>query len=393
VPPCGAEWGGPMHTYTLAHGPGLIGLVPHLIGYLPQDSLVLVTAQSTASGSGALGASLRMDFDHERAARLDEAALETMLRPLDLADGADTVFPVLFSAPVAVHHTGLDALTADTAAARALLDGLSFVCDGLAARGFDVVQPLWAGEEMCGRVGEHGGTPLARARETPAVVGMIAEGSRAAESFEDCVRAPEALPAHAAEIEQLREGTDDEEAARALLRTARTLTERAQRRAEAHERPAPFGPPEPAAVLALDRFLPRLPDRDWVQMLLSGDHPGFSAAALAEAEEDGFLAHARRAGALPGAAQELVGFCPRPPRLWALAEAVDWLRGCLPYIGAEARPGLYALLAWFEWSRVRMRFAEHYALAALEADGDHRLAQLVLRAVRAGLPPVWAQRE
>ncbi|WP_035280695.1 DUF4192 family protein [Brevibacterium album] len=400
-----------MDAYTLTHGPALIGLVPHLVGYRPEDSLVLVTAHSTGPGGGQVGASLRIDFGRAQAEGLDGPLLESLLAPLSHTEGADIVFPVLFSEALASHHTRLDEAEAcgagpdstgpggpddqdeDASTARILLDGLEAVCAALDDRGLTVLAPLWAGRSECGRIGEPGSTPVAAAETAPAVIGMIAEGSHAADSFEDLVRPPRPCAEHAAEVERMRAGGEvsDEAAADALLRAAQALEERVRRREGGERAPDPLPLPEPEAVLALDRFAARPADRDFVQMLLSGDHPAFTADGLADMPERSFLAYARRMVFAPGATQALVGFSPRPPRLQALAEAVDWLRACMPYASAEALPGVHAVLAWFEWSRMRMRFAEHYARTALRGPEDCRLARLVLRAVQAGVPPEWAR--
>ena len=59
-----------MNAYTVTQPSDLIGLVPHILGYTPTDSLVLVTG--TRHGDrGEVGLTVRFDFVFSEAAHLD----------------------------------------------------------------------------------------------------------------------------------------------------------------------------------------------------------------------------------------------------------------------------------------------------------------------------------
>src|SRR5699024_2709923 len=53
------------------------------------------------------------------------------------------------------------------------------------------------------------------------------------------------------------------------------------------------------------------------------------------------------------------------------------------------RATAYAVIAWYEWALGGSTMAENYALAAIELEPEHRLAQLITHAVVNGLLPRW----
>lgn len=388
-------WTADMNTERVTHGPDLVGIVPQLLGYPPEDSLVLVTATRTGKGVGQIGPSLRADLTVEAAGRLDAPAVRRFTAPLLAVPEADTIFPVLYSDVLADFHLGWDDRDpmpdAELAAAEVLLTGLDTVTEALRDLGFVVFPALWSGSGGCGQVGTPESFLLTTARTT-ASSGLESAGSSVAESFAACVRLPEPDAATAAAVDALRRETfADAELVDGLLAESLLLDARARARAMGEVPEVPLVV-DPRAVLAIERLCRGVEDRDIVQMLLAGDHPDFLPERLRTFDPGAFLPYARRRVDGGAAAEHIVGLSPHPPRHDALAESVEWLRHCLPLVVDSVRPDVQALIAWFEWARGRMSFAEHYVECALTEAPEHRLASMLRRAVDEGTPPRWMHR-
>lgn len=385
-----------MNTERVTHGPDLVGIVPQLLGYPPEDSLVLVTATRTGEGSGQIGPSLRVDLTVEDAARLDARAVRRFTAPLLAVPEADTIFPVLYSHVLADFHLRWDdhepMPDAELAAVELLLTGLDTVNDVLCELGFVVFPALWSGSGGCGEVGMTESSSLDSARPAAASTGLGAASYLVAESFAAYVRVPEPDAATAAAVDALRrERFADAELVDGLVSETLLLDARARARAGGEVLEVPLVV-DPRAVLAVERLCRRVSDRDIIQMLLAGDHPDFLPESLRRFAPGAFLPYARRCVDGGGAAEHIVGLAPDPPRHDALAESVGWLRHCLPLVIDGVRPDVLALIAWFEWARGRMSFAEHYVECALSDDPDHRLASMLRRAIDDGIPPRWLHR-
>ena len=144
-----------MNTQRVTHGPDLVGIVPQLLGYPPEDSLVLVTATRIGPKIGHIGPSLRVNLAVEDAAVLDVPDVLRFTEPLLAVPDADTIFPVLYSDVLADFHMGWDDREpmpdAELAAVTVLLTGLDLVTDVLRDMGFSVFPALWSGRGGCGR--------------------------------------------------------------------------------------------------------------------------------------------------------------------------------------------------------------------------------------------------
>lgn len=377
-----------MEAHRITHGPQLISTIPTTLGYVPQDSLVLATAEMSATGrrEAILGPCLRVDFRPEDVTWDGRRLVRTVAGQLVRVDGIDTIFPVVFSDALARFHLAWEEPRPSDGGELVhiadVTDLLAHLTDCLTGLGFRVFPTLWSG---CGASGALR-CPDATLREpAPAPVALHAS---VAESFDACVRDPEADPVVRASVDALRrEDFDLSECADALLAEALLLDARTRTREEG---PPPEAPvmPDPLAVLALERLCRRGRDRDIVQMLLAGDHPDFDPDVLRGLDAGEFLGYARACVGV-GAAAQIVGLSPRPPRHAALTEAVEWLRMCAVHVSADALAEVLALIAWFEWARGRMSFASHYADRAVAEQEDHRMASMIRRAVENGVPPRW----
>ncbi|GAA4508086.1 DUF4192 family protein [Brevibacterium yomogidense] len=381
-----------MNTDRITHGPDLVSLVPHLLGYTPADSLVLVSATTKREGVGLLGPSLRIDFAVGDMDALDEASASRSTAPLRAAPDADTVFPIVFSHVLADFHLDWD--ERDPASfdglfgVEALVDGVLLVEAALHRRGFHVFPALWSGRGSCGMLL----APESTTREAPpsaAVEGLALMSLPVADSFASSVGPREPDPGTAAALAALRrEHFRTDELVDGLVAEALLLESRSSLREQGS---APVAPVivDPMAVLALERLCERPGDRDIVQMLLAGNHPDFPPERLRAFGPGRFLDYARSCVEGGGAALHIVGLSHTPPRQEALAESIDWLRTCAALVNDDATADVHALIAWFEWARGRMSFADHYVTCALSEQTGHRLALLIRKAVDAGMPPRW----
>lgn len=80
---------------------------------------------------------------------------------------------------------------------------------------------------------------------------------------------------------------------------------------------------------------------------------------------------------------------PDPARLEAALEVVRQVAALAP---RRSRPGPLALCAWLSWALGRSTHADRYAHDALEIDPDHGLAEIMLSFVQVGHLPDWAFR-
>lgn len=385
-----------MNAERITHGPDLVTIVPHLLGYTPADSLVLVTAVTKQEGVGMLGPSIRINFAVGDMDVLDEASVSRSTKPLRAVTDADTVFPVVFSDVLADFH--LDWNERDPAAphelvdVEALVNGIILVEDQLHRSGFRVLPALWSGRGSCGMLL----APEATTHEpslSPAAESLALMGAPVADSFASSVdpRVPEAGTV-AAIAALRRERFSEDELVDGLVAEVLLLESRSSMREQGAVPEAPVVV-DSMAVLALELLCERAGDRDIVQMLLSGDHPCFTPERLRAFEPGRFLSYARNCAAGRDSALHIVGLSRTPPRQEALAESVDWLRTCAVLVSDHAKADVHALIAWFEWARGRMSFADHYAMCALTEREGHRLATLILKAVDEGMPPRWMQSD
>src|SRR5699024_10600851 len=100
------DWTAVMEAHRITHGPQLISTIPTTLGYVPQDSLVLATAEMSATGrmEAILGPCLRADFRPEDVTWDGRRLVRTVAGQLVRVDGIDTIFPVVFSDALARFH-------------------------------------------------------------------------------------------------------------------------------------------------------------------------------------------------------------------------------------------------------------------------------------------------
>ncbi|MBZ4487435.1 DUF4192 domain-containing protein [Microbacterium sp. cx-55] len=92
-----------------------------------------------------------------------------------------------------------------------------------------------------------------------------------------------------------------------------------------------------------------------------------------------------------GPAERMMGEGERPDAD-RLADALAVARWAAAVAPRDVRPGALSVCGWLSWALGRSSHAEHYALAACEIDPEHGLSRIVLSMVQAGHLPDWAFR-
>lgn len=379
-----------MNAYTVTQPSDLIGLVPHILGYTPTDSLVLVTG--TRHGDrGEVGLTVRFDFGFSEAAHLDADDLTAIVATLEHAEDAVGVFPILFSAELPNALGLLDEPASELLADHFRLP-VFLICAALAEAGYEVADPLWAGEGYCGSL-EDPDVLFSRAETTDSEVAvrLIADGRSHAADFAAATAHPVPPAALVEDAERARRSAvpagERYDAALADLERLRRIADDPDTTVD--DVPAAL---TGAGVAGVELMAGELWSRDCLEMILGFDHPDLGPDRLAALSPGGFAEYARPIGRSAAAAEKMIGLSPDRPDFARTAYSIAYLSCLVPVVTERRRPAVLAMLAWMEWCRARNSFADHYAQQALAGDPDYSLAALVRAAIARGLPPRWMVR-
>jgi hypothetical protein len=364
-----------------------LALVPHLVGFRPSRSLVLIPFE----GNRTLGA-LRLDLppsDQPDAERSATAA--TAIGMVCKVSHADAVAVIAYvDGPLAADAARPGEAIVAELLSRARMCGLRIsdaLCDGSDgwASYLDAgdVQPLAA------IPGDHAAlaeVPLAAGDQLSGAElprADLAARERLARALGEIDRAMQALFARDGGRSSASGGRDDARvdpgalAAVCRMDDVPLLFEEALAADPAHLDPYDAG----ALVWCLDR--PGL--RDVALMQWSADLSRGDAAFEAQMRwSDGEDYPEDLAAPMWGD-----GPSPDPGRLGRALELVRWLAAITPRV---SRPGVLAAAGWLAWATGRASHAAHYCQSAREIDPDHGLAGLVLRMADAGHLPEWVYR-
>lgn len=397
----------------------IIGIVPHTLGYTPRNSLVALIVGTDDSGAQSSSTTLRIDFSRETAARIIAEGGDWYVDLVLRAGTVSGVFLILYDEdyehidPFADEATGPfgtepaergagpderqtqaagggDAEYANVhrGLVHAAIDELA---TSFATVGVDTLSAWWVSRERFGRIDEDGylSTPLIAATASACATELVASGSNPAEAPEDLVIGPMTAEAFA----HSRGGHTDEwmatEEAFAILAEIYPHLEAMRGDDESINEARINALLDLPTVMAVDALLAKKWSRDALEMILSFDHPDFPPARLARLDGDALCALSHRIGRSAEAAQHLVGLSPRPPRPRDIQIAIAFFKEYLPLGHPQVRATAYAVIAWYEWALGGSTMAENYALAAIELEPEHRLAQLITHAVVNGLLPRW----
>lgn len=381
-------------TVTVGDPAGFLSLVPHLMGFAPSRSLVVVPF----TGGRSLGV-MRVDLpggEHDAVDRVSATVVGMVCR----VAGADGLVPIVYTderfadAAGMPHRELLDAVArrAD-ACGLALPDALVVAADGW---GSTTLEPLPPEGLPLERIDVDAAAPRdAPALRADGVSGAdlpevsSAERARIAQALTGLHRALRILCGGPAAGDDSPAETDDPDdvawarvdpqslMAACALDDVPTLYEDAL-----DWDPAALGA-VPAATLLWCLARPSLRDVALVQWCsdIEGGDEALEAQRRWESGEE----------YPPHLAMHLwgEGAQPQPRRLVRALEVVRRLAACAPQ---DAQAGALAVCAWLAWALGRSTHAEVHARHALDLDPEHGLAEIVLSFVAAGHLPDWAFR-
>ena len=355
-----------------------LAMVPHLLGFVPSRSVVLIPFSEGRSAGG-----MRFDLPPDDA---DPAAFaSTALGLACRVSLVDAVVAIVYCDDAIADDVPRRALATaiERAAHRSGLDVLDLLCVGSVS---------WV--RYLGDAHPPGGHPLA------ALPAMPQAAAATGEPHPDHLSGAQLPIADLAERERV--GRALEQLERALEIVAGTPT---------HDGGDRIDPRAFAAVCALDD-LPVFfelavrsdPDRAdafglaalvWclarpalrdvgVTAWIDGVDAGDDALDAQLRWEDGEAYPAELAERMMGEGQR-----PDADRLVAALEVSRRAASVAP---RAERPGALSVCAWLSWALGRSSHAEHYALTACEIDPEHGLSRIVLSMVQAGHLPDWAFR-
>lgn len=360
-----------MTTITAARNrTEFLTVVPHLLGMVPRESLVLVPFRRGRSRGA-----LRLDLPPDDS-RLDEIAA-TMIGLVCRVPEAD-------SCAIVVYAPG-------PAPQAQLITRLEHRAD---ACGIRIADALWVDGDRWGAYEVPDAAPDAPTSGTlPSLVGVAALDQFSGTALPSI--APERAAAVAAALDSLgKTVTHLSSANTGPAPSASRLDPRALDALDALEDLPAFAEQllqTDAATLGdleiatLGWVLARPALRDialigWIDGIEAGD-----AAAAAQ------LAWERGAEYPPAIAMRLWGDGPTPDPE-RLARALELVRTVAASVPASQRPGALSVCAWVSWALGRSTHAHTYATEALRLDPEHGLSEIVVSLVQAVHLPDWAFR-
>lgn len=372
-----------MHTTIAATDAAhFLSLVPHLLGFTPSRSLVVVPF----AGSRSLGA-VRADLPPTENV---EAAASGLVGMVCRIPHADAMIAVVYTdESVSGGLPGAPVLAAVGRAADAcglrLGDALTVAVDGWGSH-LDVRTPI-EGRPLSDIPGSTPGAddrmPLPAAARGDQAAGATLPQHRAAERR----IVGKALHALGAAIDLVcgvpRIGTDTPPLDADILSAVGELDDPPALFEDVLQGDPASASPARTALLVWCLSRPSLRDVALVQWATDLDR-GDEALEAQRRWEDGESYPDHLGEIMWGDADR-----PDPARLEAALEVVRHVAALAP---RRSRPGPLALCAWLSWALGRSTHADRYAREALEIDPDHGLAEIMLSFVQVGHLPDWAFR-
>ncbi|WP_349828456.1 DUF4192 family protein [Brevibacterium litoralis] len=392
----------------------IVGIVPHLLGYRPEDRLVAVTLVEDDTGARTVGAILSWEPDPQWMPGVGAdrpwtlAGTASRASAILVANGRMPDF-VMLAAFGECFEAALDpvARTVDETVFGPAVEPLLDLADALVEAGVDLADPAWSSRDHLGSATEPGLVhPAAEADRSAAALALVLTGSAPESDFAAATRFDASGDARRARIAELREGSgeedsgdgerSDEVAAWAAVqhdlcllhvRIALDPQDGGEAAGPADDRQVAL--PSPEGVLGLDVVLSHLSGRDALQCVLGFDHPALGPVDLRALEPAEFRLRALALAADPNAVAEMPGLSARRPDFAALEASVGYLRQAAEFVLPEVRPAVLGMLAWLEFARGRNTFADEAAGRALELDPEHTMSRIVRAMVDAGRMPRW----
>lgn len=370
-------------TVAAADAAHFLSLVPHLLGFAPARSLVVVPF----AGKTSLGA-LRIDLPTGSPRQLDGVA-SNVVGMVCRIPGADGLVAVAYTdAAIDGRLPEHDLVAAIDRAADAcglrVVDLLTVAADGWGSHADRHLPPTGRPLDEIARSAASVATSIA---DAPEVVDDLAAGAelprRSAAERRKVGRAARELSAAIDAVCGMPLATPDASVSAAAVVAAGELDDLPRLYESALRESAEELEPMRAALLIWCLARPSLRDIALVQWATDLEHGDEALEAQQEWEQTGDYPD-RLGRIMWGDADR-----PDPARLEAALALVRHVAALAP---RRERPGPLALCAWLSWALGRSTHADLYARRALEIDPDHGLSEILCAFVQAGHLPDWAFR-
>jgi hypothetical protein len=366
----------PIGQLAVTDAEGLVSLVPHLLGFHPRDSLVVLIMEGTT-----LAATLRVDLPAKDPGTAGTRPFARHLAGyISAARKANAVFLLVYTeAPWPGTGDGEPPLARFVGELSAALGGYGYDVPDVLLIGGGSWRSLFCGDAACCPPAGHA---LADVLLSETNLRMVLEGSSPREAVWDGTTG-ERWPAAAAVRETVQSLASE---SASVWNTARAF----ERWCLALEQ-------EPGALLAALRENPAD-----TGALLAGlrdsairDALPYAAGVSARAARDalaGRMTRSQRGGPPVELGAFMLGVMRGAPdwdriqRLWTLC------RGLLPAAEGDCRAALLCILAWIEWAKGHSSAAHALVQTCRGESPEYRLARLLDEFLQHGRLPHWASR-
>lgn len=360
-----------MKKITIRTPEDIVAVAENTLGYQPEDSLVLLCIMDPDVPDGRSFGALRIDYSTSAALRLADGGAHDILDLIAGLGRPKTVLPAVFSSELE-DILGLDGGHLEPQSWRAHRDGVYALCDCLVEAGFDVGQPVWSTGELCGDF------------TAPRGFRQMADGDRPC-SMSSSAALPQPRQEIADAKRRLGEPKD-------FLGAFVSSLKAVESRFESGRAPADCtGCMDAAALAAADAMLVQPHRRDLLMLIVAFQNPGLKPSQLPSAYSRSDVDDLMRAHVQTGYMRSCVGYSAQAPDLDRMELGCEVLKTVAAYSSLAALPQALAVLAWMEWARGRLSFADFYSTAALDLDPENSLARLQAAAVGQGMLPAWLQ--
>lgn len=360
-----------METIDISTPVDIVHLVNMAVGHVPPDSLVLVLKRNV-EGPGALGGSVRVNFDMQAARRFSPDVAEQIAQVVVRFEPCEVVFPVFSCDAIAaaLGHAGEDKNSRDV---DAIVHAWTEIQRELLKVGVRSIPPVWTGHNKCGWIlDSEMCTPIPNvetATHLPPLSALPQARKRVSAQLESCVGDKrgdlEALISDASELCFF-----------ALSDAAPSEWDSIQVSA--------------GAVRAIETLSDNGVGRDALITLFSARHPSFRPDVVGHLSPEEFLETILEI--LEGDMEQyLAGMDEIRPHMPYTYSVLMYLKLVAVHASDEYFSELLGVIAWFEWVAGHNSYAQHFARSALAVDSTNSFAGTVEAFVERGITAVWAR--
>jgi len=360
-----------METINISTPVDIVRLVNMAMGHVPPDSLVFVLKRNV-EGPGALGGSVRVNFDMEAVRRLSADVAQQIAQVVLRFEPCEVVFPVFSCDEIAqaLGHTGEELRSSDV---HALVHAWTGIQRELLRVGVRSIPPVWTGYNKCGWILEpEMCSPVSNVETTtnlPPLSALPHVRKRVRAQLESCVG-------------------DKRSDLEALISDASELCTFAL---------SENTPPDwdsihvsAGAVRAIETLSDNGVGRDALITVFSARHPSFRPDVLGNLSPEEFLETILEI--LEGDIEQyLAGMDAIRPHMPYTYSVLMYLKLVAVHASDEYFSELLGVIAWFEWVAGHNSYAHHFARSALAVDSANSFAGTVEAFVERGITAVWTR--